>query len=402
MKPARGIISGVGIVTGYGLDSSSCIEGLLSGDAAPATRERASWPDDFSPLRINGMDPADVRTSLPSPQLRAITPESLMLQAAARAALADAELDLEEIEPERIGVAVSTQQAGLQDYAEQLWAGVREESGMVSPTHGPWTGFNAPAGHLGICFNAQGPNVTALNGAVGGIEALGYAIDALAADRADAMLVCGVEVISPAAVAVLNSFDGAWRPRPFDRDRNGPAYGDAGAAILLESAKTCADRGGSPRATVMGVNTAHSSRGNLEGASIQALTRALKESSCELESVGACFAGANGSVDGDAAEAHAIGTVLGAEVPTCAIKGGIGECTAAGAVAQAALAVLSIERRVIPPTPGFESLDPAMRLRVTNRPEQLLRNTVVVHAWDEDCAAGAAILQPYYGRPTTE
>lgn len=386
-------ITGSGLVTAYGLGRQPCFDQILSGGDRPKPSETSSWPKGSSTVPTLSVNREELMAALPTNQRLAIPPEALMLQAAAEMALADAGLNLREMDGEDVGVVVSTQQAGLQDYAEQFWSGMCEEDAMVSPTRGPWTGFNGPAGHLGIRLGAEGPNVSLLDGGVGGIHALIYALDALADGGVAAMLICGVEVLARISVDAVNPGGGSAGGRPFDRDRHGCAYGNVGAAMVVESTRTCRARGARPQATVLAASTAYSSQGSLKQASCRALRSALDQSQCPSPEIGACFAGANGSVKGDAAEARAIGAVLGSQIPTCAIKGGIGECGGASAVAQALLAITSLERRLVPPTPGLDALDDRLPVHATTKSEALRHPNVMVHAWDEDCAAGVALLR---------
>jgi len=126
-------------------------------------------------------------------RLRALNLETRLLLAAARLALRDAAVGDGAIARERLGVAVATCRAGEADYADLLLAALDPDRPPVSPARGPQTGINAPAAVVSIRLGARGPNATLSNGAVGGLDALRYAADALAAGRAAAMVVGAVE-----------------------------------------------------------------------------------------------------------------------------------------------------------------------------------------------------------------
>lgn len=171
------VVTGVGVVTSDALESPPVAE-LLRGD-----------------------------------RVRSLNREARLLLAAARRALSDAGHGRELPDPDRLGIVVASCHAGHDDYAALFLAGIDPGGPHVSPTRGPQTGLNAPAAQLSIRLPAGGPNATVSNGAVGGLDALAYARDALAAGRASAMLVGAVDVLpgtaGGAAVLVLEPADAA-------------------------------------------------------------------------------------------------------------------------------------------------------------------------------------------------
>lgn len=170
-------------------------------------------------------------------RLRALGAEARLLLAAARLALRDAALAADDLDPEALGVAVATCGAGHDDYAALFLAALDPERPPPSLARGPQTGMNAPAALVSIRLGAAGPNATLSNGAAGGFDALRYALDAIAAGRAAAMVVAAVDLVPAEAGA--------------------PAAGGA-AALVLEApgARACG-----VRARVAGVATAHASDG---------------------------------------------------------------------------------------------------------------------------------------------
>jgi 3-oxoacyl-[acyl-carrier-protein] synthase II len=387
-------ITGVGVISPYGIGSSPLMDGLLAGSAAPRLRRLKTWPDSQSGPIVASLDERDAAVVLGGERRRDLNAETSTLLAAARMAIADARL--EHAEGERTGIVVSTRHAGLQDYAELFRAGMSKRAGAVSPARGPRTGLNAPAAHLSIRLGARGPNMTISNGAVGGLDALSYAVDALRGGRAETMLVGGVELPPAVGGALLaeRTVTGEipWA-RPFDRARRGPMLGEAGVMIVLESDAHARRRGARVRMQVSAVASAFSPQDDLVDASRRSLTQALDSSSTHHRTVAAIFAGANGSVQGDAAEARALYELFGDRVPICAIKGATADCAAAGALAQVVVAALAWEHREVPPTVGFRSRDRDLpALRILTSPHALASGPVVVHAWDEACCAASAVL----------
>jgi 3-oxoacyl-[acyl-carrier-protein] synthase II len=390
-------ITGLGVISPYGAGSSPLMNGLLQGSMAPRLRRSRNWPSPGVGPTIASIDERTLATVLGDERRRGLNAETITLLAAARLAIADA--GLEHVQGDGTGVVVSTRHAGLQDYAELFLAGTSKEIGAVNPARGPQTGLNAPAAHLSIRLSARGPNMTMSNGAVGGLDALSYAVDTLRASRAETMLVGGVDVLPRVAGALLAEQAipaGVPCARPFDRRRCGSMLGEAGVTVILENRDHAKRRGARIRAEVSAVASAFSPRDDLAEASRRSLTNALDACSTDRRTVVAGFAGANGSVAGDAAEAQALHELLGDRVSICAIKGAVADSAGAGALTQVAVAALSLEHQMVPPTIGFRLRDPDLpTLMLSTSPQALASGPIVVHTWDEACCAASAVLHSH-------
>lgn len=390
-------ITGLGIISPYGSGPSPLMEGLLRGLPARSGRRLVKLPGSTADFAITSVDDRDVTAALGTQPRRGLNPEIAILLAAACLAMADAGLEHEQ--GDATGVAVSTRHAGLQDYAELFQAGISHEVGAINPARGPLTGLNAPAAYLSIRLRARGPNMTMSNGAVGGLDALAYGVEALHDGHARRMLVGGVEAHPPVAGEQLATRDHATtviRGLPFDRRRRGPALGEAGVVVVLEEASQALRRGARVRAQVSVATNAFSPSDDLVEASRRSLTQALDAGSTDHNAVAAAFAGANGSIAGDAAEAHALYQLFGGRVPICAIKGAVAEAGGAGGLTQVAIAALCLERRILPPTIGFQLRDPQLpALRILTSPQALGPGPVLVHSWDEACCSASVVMRDY-------
>lgn len=381
-------ITGLGVISGYGVGATALMDGLMDNAVGHTRSVGALAP---SPLCV-GIAEAELAHMLSGERTRNMNRETLTLLAAARLALADAEH--ERFGGERDGIVVSTRHAGLQDYADIYRTGVRDGPRGSNPSQGPQAGLNAPASHLGIRLAGEGPNMTISNGSVGGLDALTYAAAALDSGGADTMLVCGVEVASSAWIDALPSLNARGRiPRPFDDARTGPVLGEAGVVAVLEHESVALERGVTPRARLGAVASAFSPRHDLAAALMWTLQSALERSPVSVNSLVGVVAGADGSVE-DAAEARALYSLLGDHTPICAIQGGIANCGGASALAQLAVAVLALERRMLPPTVGFRSRGDVAPIRVLTDPQPVHLGPIVISARDEDCCAASAVLFP--------
>jgi 3-oxoacyl-(acyl-carrier-protein) synthase len=402
------VITGLGVLSPYGVGADALMRGVASGTLAPLLCVAEGWPWSVpEPIACLKVAEKDIEDVLEGERHRFLNLESSLLLAVARLALADAEHPQDAME--RTGIVVSTRHAGLQDYAELFWTAQGKDAVAerlkrkatrpeVSPARGPQTGLNAPAAHLSIRLGARGPNLTLTNGAAGGIDALAYAAGALEAGRATTMLVGGVEVIPRVTHALRPpGSNGQWQvsPRPFDRYRAGPLLGEAGVIAVLEQDASAQRRGVRARARMGAATSAFAPDGNLENASQRSLTSALNRCSLGPQQVGAVFAGANGSIAGDAAESRALHAVFGDRTPVCAVKGATADSMGAAALVQLAVALTSMQQCLIPATAGFLSRGADIApIRILAAPEALPPAPIVIHAWDAASCASSAVLDP--------
>jgi len=162
---------------------------------------------------------------------------------AAQPALADAGLlDGDDFRGavDRTAVVVSSNFGILDNVCECADIIAQKSVTGLSPMGLPQTSINVIAGSLAIRFGLRGPNVTVTNGSTSGLDAVHWARNLIAADRADTAVVVGVEPAGEAVAKLLGS-----------------ECVDAAAAVVLESAEGAAARRASARATVASYSRAH-------------------------------------------------------------------------------------------------------------------------------------------------
>jgi 3-oxoacyl-[acyl-carrier-protein] synthase II len=401
------VVTGLGVLSPYGIGTDALARGSACGSLEQLLCPTSGWPSSAGkPLRCARVRDSDIAAVLEEEPRRFLNRESLLLLAAARLALADAQHPPEQIA--HTGIVVSTRHAGLQDYADLFWTALGQHAAQpvgrprVSPARGPQTGLNAPAANLSIRLGAKGPNLTLTNGAAGGIDALAYATGALESGRATTMLVGGVEVI-PQVTHNLSQREGYRTtcplPRPFDRDRGGAMLGEAGVVAVLEHDKHAQRRGARAHAHVRATATAFAPDHDLERASRRSLTSALTACSLAPQQVGAVFAAANGSIAGDAAESRALHAIFGEHTPICAVKGATADSMGAAALVQLVVAITSMQQQTIPATAGFHSPGQDIAaIRILAQPEPLPPGPVAIHAWDTMSCSATAVIDSAHKR----
>lgn len=283
--------------------------------------------DLLGPLPVEGgFDPA---TGLRGRELRHKDRASRLALRAADFALQDAGLtdaDTTFLGPaDTTAVVVSTNLGNVDcvcDAADTIAA-----SGVMglSPLGLPQTSSNVIAGWVAIRHALRGPNLTVCNGATSGLDALSWARTLIAAGRAEAAVVVGVEPSNEAVTKLL-----------------GEQTTDVAVALVLEPATAAAARDARPRAVIGGyaraadVPTALAAAGVTEETSIGlwlADGRGAEPAGplagtprIELESQLGPLSGALGVLQCAAATAH---LESGATTSVVATAGGLGHDAAA-------------------------------------------------------------------------
>jgi beta-ketoacyl ACP synthase len=164
--------------------------------------------------------------------------------------------------------------------------------------------------------------------------------------------------------------DPAGACRPFDRDRNGFVFGEAGALLLVETEDHAKARGANILGRLMGASVtsdgfhivAPDPNGEQAG---HAMTRAIELAGLTPGDIDHVNAHATGTVVGDVAESVAINRALGNHKPAVyAPKSALGHSVGAVGAVESILTVLALRDGIIPPTLNLKNLDPEIDLDV--------------------------------------
>jgi 3-oxoacyl-[acyl-carrier-protein] synthase II len=219
---------------------------------------------------------------------------------------------------------------------------------------------SAPGAATGLSLVTKAFSITLNDGGASGLAALGLAARQVAEGRAQVCVVAGAFTIFPELLTSAfraGLLSNAERFRVFDRLSAGLAFGEAAAALVLETSERAASRGRSP----LGFVRAESSRfsptaADLGPALARACEAALRRARVAPDKVALACAGANGQPAVDDAHAHALGKVLGrdARAAVTAPKASLGESFDPSGLLQAIVALGALRARRAPPIAGFE------------------------------------------------
>lgn len=295
--------------------------------------------------------------------------------AAADEALAQANIDLEGMDRERLGVYVGSGIGGLQTLLEQ--ARVLHERGpeRVSPLLVPMMISNMASAVISIRIGAQGPTMSPVTACSIGNTAIGEAYRLIRAGYADMMIAGGAE----AAVTDLSlaSFGNATAlstrneeperaSRPFDAGRDGFVMGEGAGIVVLESLTHALRRNAVICAEIIGYGASsdayHMVATHPDGTgACLSMKSALQDAGIEGAEVDVISAHATSTELGDRSETAAIKRLFGEtayRIPVTANKSMTGHLLGASGGVQAVALIKSLQEGIIPPTINQETPDP--------------------------------------------
>jgi beta-ketoacyl ACP synthase len=238
---------------------------------------------------------------------------------------------------------------------------------------------NAAAAVVGLERGAKAGIVMPVSACASGAEAIALAWRNIVFSEAD-IAICGgvetkIEAVPIAAFAnqnllSTNNDDPAGACRPFDKDRDGFVFGEAGALMVIETDEHAKARGANIIGRIMGAGitsdghqiVAPDPSGERAG---HAITRAIELAGLTPGDVDHINAHATGTVAGDRAEAKAINRAMGTHAPAVyAPKAALGHSVGAVGAVESIVTVLALRDGVIPPTLNLRKLDPEIELDV--------------------------------------
>ena len=374
----RVVITGIGAITPIGIAAGGLWDGLRARRSAVRELSR------FDPSVFRSRIAAEVNDFVPTDHLEAKRAKRLdrfgqFSVATTRLAIADAQLDLEHEDKERIGAMMGTALGGV-GYAEEQCGvfyrgGVKEVNPMLALT----VFGGAASCNVAIEFGVQGPNSTNAMSCASGTIAIGDAFRQIRDGYADVMLAGGAEAplwpLCYGAFALIRAMSTrndapSSASRPFDRDRDGFVMGEGAAVLVLKERERAVARGARIYGEICGYGMSndayHMTAPRPDGSqAARSMRRALDDAGVAAGEIGYVNAHGSSTPLNDSTETLAIKQVFGdraVHLPVSGTKGYYGHALGASGAIEAAICALAMERDWLPPTVNLEAPDPACDL----------------------------------------
>ncbi|MGH3694687.1 MAG: beta-ketoacyl-[acyl-carrier-protein] synthase family protein [Pseudonocardiaceae bacterium] len=376
----RAVITGVGVVAPGGLGRDAFWELLVAGRTATRTitlfdasrfRSRMAAEVDFDPFAA-GLSAREVRRMDRAAQFAVVS---------AREAVRDSGVDLEAVDPGRIGVSIGSAVGctiGLEQEYQVLSDGGRHW--LVDHTYGvpQLYGYLVPstlAVEVAWEVAAEGPVALISTGCTSGLDAIGHGVQLVEEGSADIVLAGATDApLSPITSACFdairatspNNDDPAHASRPFDAERDGFVLGEGAAVMVLEEEQAARRRG----ARIYGRVAGYASRSNAfhmtglkpDGREMaEAIRVALDRAKLDPRDVDYVNAHGSGTRQNDRHETAAFKRSLGDHayrIPVSGVKSMIGHSLGAIGSIEIAACALAMEHQVVPPTANLYHPDP--------------------------------------------
>ena len=269
------------------------------------------------------------------------------------------------------GAIIGTAGGGLTTSESAYRAVYTEGKNRVAPLTVPKLMPNAAAGHVSMAHGLRGPVFALSSACASGNHAIGLACQLIRVGAARAILAGGAEA--------MLSFGGikAWEGlrvmseracRPFSATRDGMVQGEGAAVFVLEERSAALARGAPILAEVLGFAMT-SDAGDLvapsQAGAERAMRAALTDAGISPQAVGYINAHGTGTTVNDRTEAAAIRSVFGAaRPPVSSTKAMHGHAMGATGAIEVLACLLALSEGILPPTIGFETVDPECDLDV--------------------------------------
>jgi beta-ketoacyl-acyl-carrier-protein synthase II len=319
--------------------------------------------------------------------------------AAAKEAIAQSGLEINDSNRARIGVIVSSAIGGMKSIQDAIYTLKDEGPRRVSPFLIPMLMPNGASGLIAIDYGIKGPSFSVASACASGADGIGMAWMMLRAGIIDAAVtgaaestVCetGVGAFDRIGAMSRQNEDYSMTPAPFDKNRDGLVMGEGAGVLVLERESHAKARGAVILAELAGyaatADAYHVTAPDVNGAGGAAAIRgALEIAGINLDEVGYVSAHGTGTPLNDAAETKALKGAFGElayKVPISSTKSMTGHMMGATGALEAIFCVQAVREGLLPPTMHYQTQDPECDLDyIPNRAREQQINVAISNAF---------------------
>lgn len=397
MKNRRIVITGIGIISSIGIgreefwtniiNAKSGVHDIDEFDAKNLKCKKGSL--------IRYLTPTDF---YPGSSLRRVDRFTMLGMVAAKLAIMDSQQNIDDIPPERKGSILKTIWGPFRSTEDYYRTLINHGPLQVSPMVFSSTVANSPSGHISKHHQLKGVSSTLSGG-----SAISYAYQLLQNDKADMILVGGIDELNE---TVFKSYSELGflahqqngideNSRPFDKDRNGYILGEGAAILILQELEHALKNDAKIYAELSSVSTMWDSinknNGNRVNKDINANMAKAMESAMNLanvqkDQIDLIAAMANSTQNADLVEGLAIKRTFNGnanKIPVTALKSNIGETFGASDALNTAYTALAIKNDIIPPTINLSKNDEKLELlNINTKSKQQVIKTALSNSFE--------------------
>lgn len=397
MELKRVVVTGMGALTPLGNSIDEYWNGLINGVSGAdmitlfdATKFRTRFA-----CEVKNFDPVQYFDRKEARKMDRFTQFALV---ASDQAMADAGLNRENINPDRVGVVFGSGIGGLITFQQEVTEFAKGDgTPRFNPFFIPKMILDIAAGQVSMRHNLRGPNYAVVSACASSTNAIIDALTLLRLGKADIIVTGGSEaVISEAGVGGFNAMkamserndDPKTASRPYDKDRDGFVMGEAAGVLVLEELEHALARGAKIYCEVVGggatADAHHITAPHPEGLGAKnVMLCALQDAGMQPSDIDYINTHGTSTPLGDVAEVKAIVDVFGEHaynLNISATKSMTGHCLGAAGVIEAIACIKAVIHDLVPPTINHFTDDPDLdsRLNFTfNKAQQCTVNAAL-------------------------
>ncbi|MBM7540163.1 beta-ketoacyl-ACP synthase II [Amphibacillus cookii] len=373
MEKRRVVVTGMGAVTPLGSTIDQLWQHLIEGQSGIDYITKVN-KDDF-PVKVAAeVKDWDASLYMDKKEAKRMDLFTQYAVGAAKMAVNDADLTINESNADRVGVWVGSGIGGMATYEEQFRKFMDKGYRRVSPFFVPMLIPDMAAGQISILLGAKGINSCTVTACATGTNSIGDAYKVIERGDADVMITGGAEApltnmafagFSTAKALSFND-DPNTASRPFDQDRDGFVMGEGAGILVIESLDSAQARGAHIYAEIIGYGSTgdahHITAPAPEGEGAQrAMRQAIDDAGLAIDAIDYINAHGTSTPFNDKFETAAVKAVFGDHAKDLMIsstKSMTGHLLGAAGGVEAIASIKAIETGVIPPTINYQTADP--------------------------------------------
>ncbi|MGV3043244.1 beta-ketoacyl-ACP synthase II [Staphylococcus rostri] len=379
-KKQRVVVTGLGALSPIGNDVPTMWRNALNG--VNGINEITRIDTEPYQVHIAGeLKDFNIEDHIPKKEARKMARFTQYAVVAAREAVADANLDINETTAPRIGVWIGSGIGGMETFEDAFEQLQKRGPRRVSPFFVPMLIPDMASGQVSIDLGAKGPNGSTVTACATATNSIGEAFKFIQRGDADAMIAGGTEAPIThmsiagfsASRALSTNNDVETACRPFQEGRDGFVMGEGAGVVVLESLESAQARGAHIYAEVVGYGSTgdahHITAPAPEGeGGARAMKMALDDAEVTPDAVQYLNAHGTSTPVGDLFEYQAIKRTFGDHTKSMKVsstKSMMGHMLGATGGIEAIFSVLSIRDGKIAPTIHAHAQDPEIDLDIT-------------------------------------
>ncbi|MDO4304165.1 MAG: beta-ketoacyl-ACP synthase II [Bacillota bacterium] len=373
----RVVVTGMGAITPVGLNVAEFFQALKEGRHGFGTISKFDSTDYKCHIaaEVKGFEGKDYMDFKAAKRMELFSQYAV---AAAKEALLDAKLNMEEEDPYRIGCAVGSGIGSLQAMEREYDKLANRGPSKINPLMVPLMISNMAAGNVSIQFGLKGKSINVVTACATGTHSIGEAFRSIQYGEADVFVAGGTEsAITPLGIGgfcALTALSGVDDPDrcslPFDKNRSGFVMGEGSGIVILEELEHAKKRGAHIYAEVLGYGSTsdayHITSPAEDGmGAANAMLFALRDGGVAPEELTYINAHGTGTHHNDLFETRAIKKAFGehaSKLHVNSTKSMVGHLLGAAGAVEFVACVKQMEAGFIHKTVGYETPDEEMDL----------------------------------------